>query len=115
MKNHVLVDLETIGTGHNAGIISIGAVRFDNNGMYDTFYTNIDVLDCIAKGAKADQRTMDWWKGQDEVLQKMMMVDPQPLVTALSKFTNFFNSVSSSYIWGFGPSFDWKIVINYVD
>jgi len=110
MKNHVLVDLETVGTGHNAALLSIGAVRFDNNGLHDTFYTNLDPLDGIKHGAKADERTMAWWKSQPEELQKLMILDQQQLIPSLGKFTAWFNSVEKSYIWGFGPSFDCAIL-----
>jgi hypothetical protein len=110
MKNHVLVDLETLAVGHNAALLSIGAVRFDNNGLYETFYQNIDPLDGIQQGARADQRTMDWWKAQDPELQNLTSADPKPLAISLAKFTAWFTQVPNSYIWGFGPSFDCAIL-----
>ena len=110
MKNHVLVDLETVGTGHNAALLSIGAVRFDNAGLHDTFYVNVDPIDSIAKGAVADQRTMGWWKTQNADLQALMTIDQLPLTVALTKFTAWFDKVDKSYIWGFGPSFDCAIL-----
>lgn len=110
MKNHVLIDLETLAVGHNAALLSIGAVRFDNNGLYETFYQNIDPLDCLQKGARADQRTMEWWKSQNVELQKLLTIDQKPLAISLAKFTSWFEQVPQSYIWGFGPSFDCAIL-----
>lgn len=110
MKKHVLIDLETLAVGHNAALMSIGAVRFDSNGLYNTFYTNIDPLDCIKRGGIAEQRTMDWWKKQDPELQALVSKDPKLLPEAAINFTNWFNEVPDSFIWGFGPSFDCAIL-----
>jgi len=110
MRNHVLVDLETLSTQHNAAIISIGAVRFDSNGMYDTFYTNVDPLDSVQKGATTEVNTMNWWKKQPENIQKALLVDPVTLDIATTKFEEWFRKVPNSYIWGHGPSFDCSIL-----
>lgn len=110
MQNHVLVDLETLSTQHNAAIMSIGAVRFDNNKVHEVFYVNIDPLTCIQKGAVAEQRTMDWWKTQPESVQNALTVNPKSLDEAISMFEVWFRKVDNSYIWGNGPTFDCSIL-----
>lgn len=110
MRNHVIVDLETLSTQHNAALLSIGAVRFDGDGIYDMFYCNVDPLDCIQKGACTDERTMNWWKTQPEAIQKVLINDQQPLEKALAKFQEWFQKIPNSFIWGHGPTFDCSIL-----
>ena len=50
--NHLMIDLETLGTAANAPVIAIGAVFFDPNTgtLGDTFDAAIDVEDAMHYG-----------------------------------------------------------------
>ena len=39
--NHVMVDIETLGTTNNSVVLSIGAVKFDHQGLGEEFYAEI--------------------------------------------------------------------------
>jgi DNA polymerase III epsilon subunit-like protein len=64
MQN-VMVDLETFGNNSHSVIVSIGAVVFDKNGTYETFYRLIDAESCVRVGLKMDVSTVQWWIMQD--------------------------------------------------
>ena len=50
----IMVDLETLGTGANSAIISIGACYFDEYGIGKTFYMPIDPRDSVQQGLEID-------------------------------------------------------------
>lgn len=60
--NHVMIDLETMGTTPDCAIVSIGAVVFDpryNVVTKNTFYREID---WDSQGRKIDPGTLQWWQ-----------------------------------------------------
>lgn len=70
---HVMVDLETLGTGPNACIVSIGAVRFDPNQNVvstagpDTFYRVVNLVRTPrTELGDMDASTVLWWMRQED-------------------------------------------------
>lgn len=55
---NIMVDLETLGTKPNSAILSIGAVAFDDQGLHDEFYCNVDLISSIACGYEIDADTV---------------------------------------------------------
>lgn len=64
----VSIDLETLGIGNDAMILSIGAVKFDpRTGEFgEPFYALIDTLDTKHGGGSIDISTVHWWMNQSE-------------------------------------------------
>lgn len=58
---HVMLDLETWGTGNKALPVSIGACRFDKDTILDKFHVAIDPVSAQAHGLEIDAETMLWW------------------------------------------------------
>ncbi len=124
MKNHVMVDLETMGTSSNAAILSIGACAFDpfkweNPKKDEKFEVNVDLEDCIKKGLKVDASTVYWWMKQSKEAQQRISLTPAALHDALVEFKEFFNgengrpySNKGQYIWSHGSTFDVVILEN---
>lgn len=93
MKQHISVDLETLGTAHDAMILSIGAVKFDPNTgtLGDTFYAVIDI-EAPGGGGTIAASTVNWWMGQSAAAREAVFgveVDRVPLLQALIDFSEW--------------------------
>jgi DNA polymerase III epsilon subunit-like protein len=60
-----MIDIETLGLGPGATILSIGAVRFSTDGLGEEFYREISLQSCQAVGLEIDADTLEWWLEQD--------------------------------------------------
>lgn len=103
----VTVDLETFGTGNNAVILSIGAVKHTTTEILDKFHVGVDPASCQAVGLKMDASTVLWWMKDDlgaarEALLGLERVD---LVSALLGFSEWFGPEPLP-MWGNGSTFD---------
>lgn len=119
---NVMLDLETMGVGPHAAIISIGAVVFDrkanDSGMNfyvlgQRFYTVVDLASSIEAGGVVDASTILWWMKQSDAARKQFDLPGKPLREALDEFDAWLNDVAASfpspqnlYIWGNGAGFD---------
>lgn len=103
-----MLDLETLGTGANSAIISIGACRFDpdSSSVYDTFHGVISKESCFAIGMTADPDTIKWWDGQSAEAKAGSYEHPNPtdIYPVLLAFSDWMNK--DSEIWGNGSDFD---------
>lgn len=72
MKNRIMIDLETLGVSSSPVILSIGAVRFDLNGVRDDFYQRIEIASCTAVELKIDPETVMWWMQQSDEARKAL-------------------------------------------
>jgi hypothetical protein len=84
--NHLMVDLETMGNGPYAPVISIGAVFFDPNTgeTGEEFSVNISLESSMRYRARPDASTILWWMEQSEEARKSLTSNTQELSTALS-------------------------------
>lgn len=115
--NHLMIDLETMGNGPYAPIVSIGAVFFDpNTGIGDDdFQVNISLESSMRYRARTDASTILWWMEQGEDARKALFNDTQDLSTALSWLSDFIGKHSNPrfvQVWGNGASFDCVILRN---
>lgn len=116
MTPHVMIDLETLGTKHDAVILSIGAAKFDPNTLTrvdDTFYVTIDPATCTAFGLKIEASTVLWWMDKDRrvALDELLESPRVDLPSALDGFTQWFGTQSLP-VWGNGATFDNVILRN---
>lgn len=112
MKN-VMVDLETLGNGSNAVIVSIGAVEFDETGLGNTFYRVVSPQSCVDKGMVIDASTVMWWMQQSDAARKALLTpDAMRIEYALTEFSVFAADCSAQYVWGNGATFDNVILSN---
>lgn len=65
--NHLMVDLETFGTGTKAPIVQIGAVQFDPvaGELGAEFVVNVSLASNASLGRAIDPDTVLWWLGQE--------------------------------------------------
>lgn len=89
--NHLMIDLETMGSGPYAPIISIGAVFFDPNAgaIGDDFQVNVSLESSMRFRARPDASTILWWMEQGEDARKALTNDTEELSTALCWLSEF--------------------------
>lgn len=114
--NHVMIDLETMGTGSHAAILSIGAAKFDrDNGITDTFHVGVALESNRQFGRVIDASTVMWWMEPDraEAREVYLALDKVDLFEALDGFATWFGDESGiAGVWGNGASFDNVILRN---
>jgi hypothetical protein len=106
---HVMLDLETWGTGNDAVVVSIGACKFDKNDILDAFHVGVDPKSCMELGLKVDAGTILWWMApeQREALDLWLQLERVDLASALVGFDMWCkHQPSTMTIWGNGSTFD---------
>lgn len=112
--NHLMIDLETLGTGVDAPIAAIGAVFFEpSTGCTGArFYTRVDFVSDMDQGAKPDGNTIKWWLKQSSEARAELVAEDAPLAwEALTKLHAFIeenafpNNLKLLQVWGNGASF----------
>lgn len=111
MSNRIMLDLETMGNGSNAAIVSIGAVRFDFRlGVTDRFEIGVDLTASIESGGVVDGSTVVWWLGQPKEAQsRLLALKRVHVAVALQEFCNWATEGGSrpiDEIWGNGATAD---------
>lgn len=107
-----MVDLETLGNGSHAVIISIGAVEFDpDTGLIGRgFYETVDPQSCVDAGLKMDASTVMWWMQQDAAARAAFDRPGRHLNAVLLDFAIWFPEGAD--LWGNGATFDNVILGN---
>ena len=107
MLQHIMLDLETLGTRPGDTILSIGAVKFDvEKGLGEEFYITIDPESSKAAGFRAQKSTLEWWDKQSEEARKAAFKGEMAVEHALIKFTMWMPPVDFTVVWGNGANFD---------
>ncbi len=107
--NHVMLDLETMGLGTDAAIISIGAVRMDlEKGILGgVFYRSVNLKSVVRGGGKLEAETVMWWLQQSEEARKALTGDDSVLIeVALKEFADWMREHPVEGLWGNGAAFD---------
>lgn len=123
---HVVVDLETLGRGPRAKLVSLGAVRFAMDGGRmvgrQDFYRLI-ASDGTNAERPEDAATVEWWAKQDWQARCALSVGPRyALGQALAEFGDWacgnLDADAAARVlmaWGFGDEFDLAILQDAVD
>jgi len=115
LSEHVMIDLETMGTSANAPIIAIGACTMD--GVHQ-FYQRVSLESSMMFGAKPDAPTILWWLQQSDAARAEFLNNDMaaPLDLALHDFSLWIDTEevvpNSMRIWGNGANFDNIILSN---
>jgi hypothetical protein len=115
---HCMIDLETVDSGPNAAILSIGACIFDPSSdvLASSFYTRISIPDQLANYERAQSaNTMKWWEDQTEEARKVFYEPAYDVEYALIQFTKYLTNDYTNddvCVWGNGVGFDNVILRN---
>jgi hypothetical protein len=112
----IMVDLETVATDPQAAILTIAAIRFDNNKDYsevtdpftlDYFYTRVDLEQ---PGRTVSDDTMNWWAQQAQEIREEAFgeADRFPLSDALIALEAW--ASGADRYWANGSAFDFPIL-----
>lgn len=106
-KQHVMIDLETLGTRPGDTILSIGAVKFNTDTeITEKFYVTISPESCKAAGLRAQKSTLEWWDKQSEAARTAAFKGEFSLDAALLKLTMWMPPLDDAVVWGNGANFD---------
>lgn len=114
MKPHVMVDLETLGTGPDARIVQIGAVTFDDAQIADRGF-NVYVTDDVH--GKVDGPTVQWWLEQSQDARSRLAkglktgLSAFPAALAFEKWFTALGDVDA--VWAWPSSFDFPILESF--
>lgn len=102
-----MIDIETLGLTPGCVVLSIGAVKFDSNGLGDELYRSINFRSCCEAGLDIEPETLDWWLEQDETVRAAALEGGVDLSKALSDFVRFYDD---ERVWANSPAFDCVIL-----
>ncbi len=113
MKKDAMIDLETMGTSHDAAIIQIGACYFnrETGEIGNTFFSNVDLNSELESGFEVDGSTIMWWLGQSEEARKSLFSQPIGTNTTILHFLSLFLDGAAN-IWSHA-TFDFVILTNH--
>lgn len=113
-----MLDIETLATGPNAVMLTIGAIRFDpfadDTNSYegdiitmDTFYRRVDPESFTWPEAHIDDGTLEWWSKQSpEVREEAFTeIDRHDIRAVMQDLFKWMNQGYHS-VWANGPAFD---------
>lgn len=109
---HVMIDLETLGTAVNAPVLAIGAVFFEpsTGEIGPKFYAGIDMGDACRWGRPSGD-TIKWWFEQKEEARKAAVAGRQSSAEAFDRFRDWLAQGGLDIKpWGNGASFDISIL-----
>lgn len=110
--NHLMLDIETLGSYYDAVVLTIGAVKFDpftNVEPHSYLSLVLDVDEQVEKGRHISKDTLAWWGGQPkDIRNEAFRTDRSPVPDCLNKLNEW--SKDCSKIWCQGPSFDMPIL-----
>lgn len=114
--NHVMIDIETLGTRHSSIFLSVAAVPFDLKGRKistkKNFVRTVELQSALDAGLTIDASTLQWWLEQKPEILKLMFKNPEPLQKVLWSLKIFFEENDILYPWGNSASFDLGILAN---
>lgn len=106
---HLMIDIETLGSKSNSAICSIGAVPFNLDGQTGSpFFEKIQLSSALKAGLKVDADTIEWWSQQNPELFKAMLGGKNSLSSVLYTFIKYisFELDENVQVWGNGSRFD---------
>lgn len=109
---HVMLDLETLGTVPGCSILSIGAVEFcpKTHELGEEFYEVVSRVSCKEAGLFEQADTLAWWTRQSAEARSVLDLASSgrclELGDALAGLDRFMKRRTNRRVWGNGADFD---------
>lgn len=112
--NNIMIDTETLATGADAVILSLGAVKFTTDGRIDdkAFYVSISIDSQLKR--KISESTINWWMDQDAAARAVFKEKKVTLESALHDFAEWIDHASYK-VWSNGADFDIPLIRNAME
>jgi len=111
--NRMMIDIETLGIGIDAVVLTVGAVVFTDIKVTKKVYWELDWLDQVTEGRKVDKSTWAWWRQQNKDAYNKALYrlhESCPTLDALKGLHKLYTSSNCAEIWCQGGSFDIPII-----
>lgn len=118
--DHLMLDLETLGTSPGCSVFALGAVYFDpeSGQLGPSYYSVISRHSCKIRGLREEPATMDFWQEQSGLSRaELLKADAShapTLGTVLEEFATFMQTsihpADHIRVWGNGAGFDQPIL-----
>lgn len=103
-RNAVMLDLETMGIGPLAAIVSVGAVRFNRDEVTDCFEGTVSLDSSVRHGMQVDSSTIMFWMKQTDKARERLLREADDLPRVLQSFSMWLGK--DAKVWGNGADFD---------
>lgn len=126
MTQHIMIDIETMGSAVNSVILSVGAVRFNpfatsvgypptlNNyeDLHTYFYERATMSSGLAAGFEVDAQTIEkFWLTNPEMFKEAIKQPRNDIKRLLNKLSKWYHSSSDNEpVWANGSTFDLAIL-----
>ncbi len=113
---HIMIDIETAATGHDALVLSVGVAGFmpydkDPLSGNKSCYTCLMLHEQLLMGRRADPDTCRWWaKQSDEAIQAAWIPAAQSCVSELHSTLKEYFTTGEEIVWANGTDFDLTIL-----
>jgi len=114
-----MIDLETMGTGPDSAIVSIGAVLFDpladGEGLLTgegqgEWYRRVSLADAMHQGGQADASTILWWLQRTAAARRELVGRSESMLESLSSLGYWMRLHGVCELWANGADFDLVIL-----
>lgn len=113
---HIMIDIETLGTGLDATVLSIGACTMERlSGLRRGFHVR---LDWKRQHRAIDPGTVAWWMEQSNAARHKVFSEGTDQLSAIASYEAFMDYVASIggpknlRVWCHGATFDAPILEN---
>lgn len=111
--NHLMIDIETLGTAIGSAIANIGAVVFNEEKILQEWECRIDLASCFKNGLTFDAKTIVWWMEQSKEAQHATFVAgiAVDIDLALTSLNEFIADEDVKRVWSHGATFDIPMLV----
>lgn len=113
LRTNVMLDVETMGIGPNAAMLSIAAATFDpyGTGVMESFHAGIELESAVLHGGVVTPSTIAWWMHEDREHARRTYAElhKADIESVLYGFSTWYGSQSIP-TWANSPTFDCAIV-----
>ena len=107
MRKHCMVDLETFGTLPGSAIVSIGAVVFTQDKIWERWHQTVDIQSNLDAGLEVDGKTLEFWlRDTTDTARQSLFEKTLELRWALGAFNCFWVNAGCNWLWAHGTTFD---------